>query len=306
MTNIEANPPGRWLAGFYIVFTVLAFSSIEIMTSPVRNDVPPLLMNFWRFLIGTVVLLPALLFGQRDRLLQLRRQDIIEMTLLGCLNIFLAMGAFALCIKYARASTAAILISANPIATNFFSWLILKEKMSWQRVAALTMGMAGIIFITMKADSASDTPLGIAAGIFAMAGFGLYTVLSKRLVQKHGSLIVLTFSCLPALLLYLPLLHFTGSGFLPVTHAWPHLIGAGVIGTGLGYLTFMKALEFLSAGRASYLFFFKPPVAIILAWFFLGEKITTAAFLGMLLIMTGIITEIKRATAGQKPAPLTQ
>jgi drug/metabolite transporter (DMT)-like permease len=268
------------------------------MINPVRDIVPPMLINFWRFCIGTLILIPALVCTGKKQLQELQQRDYIEIALLGCLNIFLAMGAHALCIKYARASTAAILISANPLATNFFSWLILGEKMSGKRISALLLGLSGIIILTMKADNSLDTPLGIAAGLVGMTGFGLYTVLSKKLIHRHGSLVVLVFSCLPALFLYIPFLYFTGSGFIPLSTAWPHIIGAGIIGTGLGYLTFMKALEILSAGRASYLFFFKPPVAIFLAFLFLGEKISTSAVVGMLLIMTGIIIETKRT--GQK------
>lgn len=300
MTNNTA--PAKWLVTFYIVFTVLAFSSIEIIINPVRHDIAPMLMNFWRFLIGASLLLPFMLFSKRRQLHQLPGKDLLQMALLGCFNILIIMGAHALCIKYAKASTAAILISANPLATNFFSWLILKEKMSWRRIGALCFGLLGIIVLTYRSDSVSDTPLGIAAGIFAMTGFGLYTVLSKRLVQKHGSLIVLVLSCIPALILYLPILYFSGSGFWPTRHVWPNILGAGIIGTGLGYLTFMKALEFLTAGRASYLFFFKPPVAILMAWFFLHEKISTNVIIGMALIMTGILTEIKRAGQKAKPA----
>ncbi|EKD81265.1 MAG: hypothetical protein ACD_39C01885G0004, partial [uncultured bacterium] len=250
--------PGNLIFAFYLVFTVIAFSSIEIMVSPVRNDIEPLLMNFWRFLIGALVLLPTLLWRSRAKILQLKREDIRDLTILGCMNIFITMGLHSMCIKYAKASTAAILIAANPLATNFFAWLILKEKMTLQRVFALLLGFTGIVVLTYKADAASDTPFGIMTGVLAMGGFGLYTVLSKRLVQKHGGLMVIVMSCLPALALYLPFLYFTGLGFWPPAHTWPNLIGAGVIGTGLGYLTFMKALEFLSAGRCSYLFFFKP------------------------------------------------
>lgn len=266
--------------------------------NPVRNDIAPMLMNFWRFLIGAAILTPFLLYSKRTQIRQLRGIDLLQMALLGSLNILVIMGAHAICIKYAQASTAAILISANPIATNFFSWMILKEEMSWRRIVALTLGLAGIVVLTFKGASASDTSLGIAAGVFSMTGFGLYTVLSKRLVQKHGSLIVLVLSCLPALILYLPILYVSDSGFWPAAHVWPNILGAGIIGTGLGYLTFMKSLEFLTAGRASYLFFFKPPVALLMAWFFLKESISSNAIMGMLLIMTGILTEIKRA--GQK------
>ena len=284
------------VAGFYLVFTVLAFSSIEIMVSPVRNDMAPMLMNFWRFLIGTLTLLPFVLLTRFRQLLQLRRTDLFYLALLGCMNIFLSMGAHSVCIKYAKASTAAVLIAANPVATNFFAWLLLREEMSLKRIFSLLLGLAGVALIAVRADASVDTPLGIASGIVAMIGFGLYTVLSKRQLQKHGSLVVLVMSCLPALILYLPLLHFFGAGFWPPSHTWPNLLGSGIIGTGLGYLTFMKAMQYLSAGRTSYLFFFKPPVAMIMAWWFLGEKSSNSAIAGTLLIMTGILIETLRRT----------
>lgn len=301
MQNQNLSAQEKMKAAFYLTFTVAAFSSIEIIANPVRLDVPPMLMNFWRFLIGTSILLPALLWSRRKQLGQLQKSDMIKMTLLGCMNIILTMGAHALCIKYARASTAAILISANPLATNFFSWLILKEEMNIRRILALTLGAAGIVLIAIRADSAVDTPLGVAAGIVSMSGFGLYTVLSKKLIQKHGGLLVLVMSCLPTLIIYLPILYFFDQGFWPPAHTWPYLFGMGVIGTGLGYLTFMKCLEFLSAGRTSYLFFFKPAVAMFFAWLFLDEKIAVSAVFGTILIMTGIVSEIKRATT-PKPA----
>lgn len=291
MENNSNTQPGKATAAFYIVFTILAFSSIEIMVNPIRHIAAPNLINFWRFLIGWAVLFPFMLISKRRELQLLKRIDIVKMGMLGCFNILIIMGAHALCIKYARASTAAVLISANPLATNFFSWLLLKETMNYKRILALLTGLAGIMLLAWKADSAVDTPLGIGMGIFAMTGFGLYTVISKKFVQKHGSIIVLVISTLPALALYLPVLYFTGSGFIPVNQAWPGILGAGIIGTGLGYLTFMKALEFLPAGKASYLFFFKPPVAILMAWFFLGETISLKAALGIALIMSGIISE---------------
>ncbi len=297
MQNQTLSPAEKFKAAFYLVFTVLAFSSIEIMVSPVRNDIPPMLMNFWRFCIGTLILLPFMMATRYRQLKQLAARDMLYMALLGSLNIILLMGAHAVCIKYAKASTAAVLIAANPLATNFFSWLLFKEKMPPGRISALILGLFGIIILTFRADTAIDTPLGMAAGIVAMAGFGLYTVLSKKLIAKHDSLTVLVMSSLPALILYLPLLHFLQLGFWPPTHTWPNILGAGIFGTGLGYLTFMKALAYLSAGRASYLFFFKPPVAIFLAWLLLGEKIAVSAILGTMMIMAGILTEIWRAAA---------
>ncbi len=279
---------------FYLVFTVLAFSSIEIIANPIRNLVEPMVITFWRFAIGSLFLLPFLLMRRRNKLKELSGPEVIALFALGALNIIISMGAHAVCMKYAKASTAAILIAANPIATNFFSWLIVREDMTLRRIAALALGFAGIIVLAAKPDSAVDTPFGIAAGLVGMTGFGLYTVLSKKLVQKHGSTLVTTVSCLTALLAYIPLLILSGHGLLPTASAWPRLLALGIFGSGLGYVTFFKALEVMPAGRASYLFFFKPPVAIVFAWLILGEKPAGTAILGTAMIMSGILVEILR------------
>lgn len=289
---------------FYLVFTILAFSSIEIIANPIRNDVTPMQLTFWRFAIGSIFLLPFLIYRNKDQLFRLKKKDFILLFMLGALNIIFSMGAHAFCMKYAKASTAAILIAANPIATNFFSWLILRETMGLKRVLALILGLVGIILIVMKPDTAVDTPLGIGAGVASLIGFGLYTVLSKKMVQKHGSLLVTVVSCLTALIAYLPFLYFTEEGVLPVSSAWARLFALGIFGSGLGYVTFFKALEVMPAGKASYLFFFKPPVAIILAWLILGETPASAAILGTILIMSGILVEIyQKNSSGQKKHP---
>ncbi|MFZ5950554.1 MAG: DMT family transporter [Candidatus Rifleibacteriota bacterium] len=280
-----------WTTIFYLVFTILAFSSIEIIANPIRNDVAPMLITFWRFALGSLFLWPFLLVRKRKELQCLSLKQYLSLFFLGALNIIVSMGAHAVCMKYARASTAAILIAANPIATNFFSWLIAREEMPVRRVTALLMGLVGIVMLALRPDSAVDTPVGIAAGIVGMTGFGLYTVLSKKMVQQHGSILVTTISSSSALLAYIPLLLLSGHGIMPTMDAWPRLALLGVIGSGLGYVTFFKALEAMPAGRASYLFFFKPPVAIVLAWLILGEEPGMVAILGTVMIMSGILVE---------------
>lgn len=290
-----------------LIFTVIAFSFIEIIVKPIAADLPPLLMNFWRFAIGAAILLPVMLFSKRKELRAMPKADYIKLALIGTLNIFLSMGFYALCMKHSRASTAAVLFSANPLATNFFSWLILKETMSKERVTALTYGLVGIVLLTIKADSAVDTPLGIISGLIAMFGFGFYTVMSKPMVEKHGGLMVFVISTSAAVVMYIPLLYFLNLGFWPPSHTWPNLLGVGIWGTGLGFYTYMKCMEYLSAGQTSYLFFFKPPLAMFFAWLLLNEKFSSSAAAGTMLIMLGILTEIKTKNANKaEPVKLSE
>jgi drug/metabolite transporter (DMT)-like permease len=304
MAKAKLNKRETIIAVSLLLFTVIAFSFIEIIVKPIAADLPPLLMNFWRFAIGAGILLPFMLFSKRKELLAMPRADYIRLALIGTLNIFVSMGFYALCMKHSRASTAAVLFSANPLATNFFSWLILKETMSKERVTALTYGLVGIVLLTIKADSAVDTPLGIISGLLAMLGFGFYTVMSKPMVEKHGGLMVFVISTSAAVVMYLPLLHILDLGFWPPSHTWPNLLGVGVWGTGLGFYTYMKAMEYLSAGQTSYLFFFKPPLAMFFAWLLLSEKFSSSAAAGTMLIMLGILTEIKTKNSAKNESKI--
>jgi drug/metabolite transporter (DMT)-like permease len=76
----------------------------------------------------------------------------------------------------------------------------------------------------------------------------------------------------------------------------------GFIVSGLGYIAFFKALSYLPAGKAALLFFFKPPVAILLAFLLLREAPSIPAILGSLLIMGGIFFELSPKPQ-QEPTP---
>lgn len=282
---------------FLLAFTVLAFSAIEVVANPIRHRIEPAVMTFWRFLLGVACLVPAWLAAPRRDPARLSVADLGRLWGLGCLNIILAMGAHAVCIKFAKASTAAILIAANPLATNLFAWLLLGETLGWRRVTTLGVGFAGVTLVALKPVPGEDTAFGIGMGLLGMAGFALYTVLSKGIVQRLGSLRVTVVSFALGVATYLPVLTWLGQPIRPDPELWSRLLVLGVVVSGLGYITFFKALAALPAGRACLLFFAKPPVSIGLAWLLLGERPTALAVAGTLLVMLGIAFDRKPAPA---------
>ncbi|RCK80108.1 MAG: Permease of the drug/metabolite transporter (DMT) superfamily [Candidatus Ozemobacter sibiricus] len=280
-----------WARGrlpFLLAFTVVAFSAIEVVANPIRHRLEPAVMTFWRFLLGVACLVPAWLAAPRREPARLSLGDLLRLWGLGGLNIIVAMGAHAVCIKFAKASTAAILIAANPLATNLFAWLLLGEPMGWRRLVALLIGFAGVTLVAARPTPGADTPFGIAMGLVGLTGFALYTVLSKGIVQRLGSLRVTVLSFTLGVATYLPILLWLDLPVRPPADLWPRLLVLGVVVSGLGYITFFKALAALPAGRTSLLFFCKPPVAIGLAWAFLGEQPVPAALAGTVLVMFGI------------------
>ena len=104
---------------------------------------------------------------------------------MGILNILISMGSLQLAISMGKASTAAILISSNPIFVLLFSSILLKEKVTFERIACILLGMVGIILIIYKGNVGGDTAISLTLGLIASITFGLYTVLGKNKVRRE-------------------------------------------------------------------------------------------------------------------------
>ena len=118
-----------------LAVTILMFSTLEVVTGTLKNLINPLQLTFLRFFIGGVVMLP-LVIKKREKV---QAKDLLFFLALGILNIFISMGSLQYAITMGKASTAAILISSNPIFVMLFSSIILKEKVTYNRVVCMLL-----------------------------------------------------------------------------------------------------------------------------------------------------------------------
>jgi drug/metabolite transporter (DMT)-like permease len=266
--------------------TILIFSTLEVVTSTIKGIISPLQLTFIRFFIGGLILLPFAIV-KKDKLY---KKDWLFFMGLGVLNIFISMGALQLSIHMGKASTAAILISSNPIFVMFFSALILKEKATIDKLACIILGMAGILLIVYKGNTGGDTALSLALGFLASLTFGLYTVLGKLKSEGVSSITMISISSVLGSLLYIPVLLYLK---LPIFYipqaAILKMAYLGIFCSGIAYITYMESLKLLTASKGSMVFFLKPVIASTLAIIFLGENLNIKTLIGMLLVLTGIL-----------------
>lgn len=265
--------------------TILFFSTLEVVTSTLKGIVHPLQLTFLRFLIGGITLLPVVI-AKREKL---QRKDLLFFLGLGILNIFVSMGALQLSINAGKASTAAILISSNPIFVMLFSVLLLKEEITGKKIACILFGIAGILLIVYKGNVGGDTAASLLFGFIASLTFGLYTVLGKLKSEGVSSITMISLSSIFGSLLYIPVLM---ANHIPVLYipqdAIVKVLYAGVFLSGIAYITYMEALKILTASKGAMVFFLKPVLASALAVFFLGEALSAKTIVGMLLVLIGI------------------
>ena len=268
-----------------LAVTILMFSTLEVVTGTIKNLINPLQLTFLRFFIGGVVMLP-LVIKKREKV---QAKDLLFFLALGILNIFISAGSLQYAITMGKASTAAILISSNPIFVMLFSAIILKEKVTYNRVVCMLLGIAGITLIIYKGNVGGDTAASLILAIFASFNFGLYTVLGKLKSEGISSITMICYSSIFGSLMYVPVLLFNNIPLFYIPEGTViKILYVGVFVSGIAYVTYMEALKILTASKGAMIFFLKPVIASILAVIFLSESMSFKTVAGMILVLAGL------------------
>lgn len=243
----------------YVLITAILFVTLEPVSKLIASDVNPYAITFWRFIIGSVVLIPLAIAKIKKEKIHISIKDLAIMTLLGILFICISMISLQLGVKKADSpSIIAIIFSSNSIFTIIFAMFILKEKPNKNKIVALVLGAIGVIAC---ADLSAGTNIeSVLLGVFAALTFSLYTVLSQKFTKKFGGIIQTTVAFLMGsiILLIALLVLKTDISFPMDVSTVGILIYLGILVTGVGYGCYFKAIEKGGPIMASLAFFIKP------------------------------------------------
>lgn len=273
----------------YILLTALAFGTMEISLKIAGSSFSPFQLTFLRFLIGGLLLLPAAFRDIKKRSLHLTGSDWLYLLLLGVINICFSMILFQIGVSMSKAGTAAIIFSINPVFTMIFSHFIVHEAFDRTKIITVIISMIGLLIVADPVSILHGSGLGFLITLSAAAGFALYTAVGKTRLSRIGGSVQNSFSFLlgAALLLILLLIRrYPVLSGIDTHSIWPLLYVSFVV-TGFGYVCFMKAIDISGPSAASFAFFIKPVIALILSAVILSEKITPHDVIGMLLIIAG-------------------
>ncbi len=299
-------------AGYvYIALATLFFSTMEIALKTVAGTFNPIQLNFTRFLVGGLVLLPIAARMLRQRHERVDAAALGSFAWLGFVGVTVSMTLYQLAVENANASVVAVLFSSNPVFVLLFAFLILHATIMRQHVIALILECLGIVAIINPLHT--DISLsGIVYTMLATVTFALYGVLGARSVTRFSGVVVTSGSFLCAALEMLLLIalshaapvaealtahglaHFARipllSGYTPSTAATMLYVSIGV--TGAGYACYFMAIQTTSPVTASVVFFLKPALAPLLALFILGEPIPFHMAAGIVLILLGSLASL--------------
>src|SRR5881396_1049909 len=239
------------------------------------EDMLPLSFNAFRFTIASIVMLIVAVISRNG--FALAPGDGCRLFGLGLLGNTCYQSLFITGMAHTQAGNAALILATTPLFTAILGRIRKHEYFTRRGVGGLLLAFAGIVMIVITGRgevSIGETLLGDSLLLASTVCWSLYTVGSKQLVHKYGSMkatTVMITSGTPLLLLVCApsLLRQDWSRVRPI--AWAGVVYSGLFAIALAYLIWSYGVRRIGSTRTAIYSNITPIVALLVAWLGLGE-----------------------------------
>ncbi len=256
-----------------------------------RHGFSPENISFWRFVVGSVVLLAV--YARPAVLPALRRHGLLLLGAGSCMAMYV-LAWFLGIARIGAAIPTLIALCLPPVLVTALAVLRGRETADLQLVLILAAALGGTALIVLR-HGAAGTPLGaddLLAGVaWSLASAVLYagfTLVSGRLSQGLGAgpatmgLTVVAAAVMGLSALWRPL----GWPAEVAPEAW--LLYLGVVTAALALLAFSWGAARLSPTALTVATLVEPLTAVLLAAWLLGQHLSPSQWLGVALLLGGI------------------
>jgi DME family drug/metabolite transporter len=186
------------------------------------------------------------------------------------------------------ASGTIVAIGSAPVLAGAFAFLMRGERPGKRWVVATALTVVGTILLAASNSEFNVQAQGVLLALGAGACYALYAVTSKALLELHppDAVMAVVFS-LGAVLLA-PFLFLGDLNWLAQTRGLLVALHLGLVATTLSYVLFARGLQLVPVATAVTLSLAEPLTAGLLGVFLLGEMLSFYAWIGILLIFSGL------------------
>ena len=263
-------------------------------------------VSVWRFMLGaaSLIVLALLTPGSRDLITPLRARFVP----IFCLSVFgMTLGQFLFhwALDFASVVQVATLVTIMPIAVVFAARAIEGTPISVPKMISGIGAFLGCLLLltdgTMDlARDNSNSLIGVLLSLACAVLGAIYLVLVKGFIQQYGAIRMTTYTFalgFPFLFLLAGVAWGTWvdpfSLFDRPAVQYGSILALGIWNTCIAFVLWFWGLSNVpDVARGNYLFFLKPVIAAILAYFILGDHINGIQLLAIAVITGFVVIEI--------------
>lgn len=287
-----------------LVLAALFWGGNWVAGRALRDDVPPVALAFWRWVVAAVAFLPFTLGGV-FRARHVIRREWLRLVVFAILGVTAFNAMVYIGLSHTPAINGALINSAAPIFVFVTVWLAFGERASWLQMLGVVLSLAGVAIIVTRGDVAALARLEIGRGdlliVVAVYFWGVYSIMLKRWPS----------SLTPTI--FLAVIMIIGMVFLLPLYLWEHAAGrtvainaqsvGGIVYLGLfaslgAYICWNCGVQAVGASRSSLFQHLIPVFTTIFAVLLIGERVQGFHLVGIALILSGIYLATRRGPAG--------
>jgi drug/metabolite transporter (DMT)-like permease len=302
MTDDTAAPRHRrlydrpWLM---LMLPPLFWAGNAVVGRAVAGAVPPVGLAFWRWCLGTLILLPLAWPHLKRDLPELRRRWrmmlLLTITGIAIFNTFLYIG-----LTTTTALNGVMIQATMPVLIVLANFLLFGERVSALQAVAIAVSLAGAVILIGRGNLAVLASFSFNRGDLwvaaAVVSYAVYTALVKRRPAIHPfSFLAATFA--PGALMLLPVYLAESLGGNPVVLHATAIAAIGYVAVFpsiLAYFCYNRAVQLVGPNRTGLSIYLVPMFGSLLAILFLGESLHLFHAVGMALIVLGIVLANRR------------
>ena len=264
-------------------------------------EVPPLTLNFFRWLIVWIILIP---FTFRDILKNIKtiKTFFYSILLMSITSISIFNSVVYYSLNFTQVLNGALMISTIPVLIIFISFIFKTEKISFSQIFGLVLSIIGVATIVTRLDFKKLINLDLNKGdlwlLVAMLSWAIYSTMLKthKTGLKYLSFISVIVSI--GLIFLFPQFLFEFYNYQIIKFNIPVFLITSyvVLFAGLGsYILWNKAVIIVGPNKAGIFLHLMPVFSSFMAIFLLNEKLMNFHIIGAIIIIIGIYLSSKKS-----------
>ncbi len=277
----------------FAISGVILFSAKAVMVKMAyRYGVDYLSLLLFRMVFALPFYVAIASWKKPLHLSEIKKKDYLWLFLLGFVGYYLASLFDFMGLSHIKAGLERIILFIYPTIVVLISWLLFKEKLSKKQGFAILITYLGVVMTFWD-------EIGVQGGTVFWGGFlvflsavayASYLVGSGRLIPKFGVLRFTSYAMIVSTFCILVHYAFQGSFDLFSYPKEVYYLGLAmaIFSTLIPSFLVSAAIERLGASSFSIFGSLGPISTILLAYFFLDERITILQTFGMLVVILGV------------------
>lgn len=278
----------RRMASLYGVLVAIVWGLSFLSIKVAVEVLPPMTLAAARFVVACAIL-PLVAVAARENL-RIAAKDVPVLVLGGVLGVTLYFYFENNGILLLSASESSLIVSTIPIASVISERFFLGTRLPARVYAGSFLSLIGVALIVVRPGMASSSLMGYVYMGGAVAVWVAYTFATRTVSLRYGRLNVTFWQSLFGLLGCIPFALLEAYAWkVPTTAVTLHVLYLGLICSAAGYWLYMAAIDHLGVGKASVFINLIPVVAVIAAYFLLGDRMSLLQWIGGGIALVGVM-----------------